>query len=164
MQWAACLGVGFSPCGEFCRKTSVSSFRKSVYARTPLSRQFGVLNSSPDFLGLSPNTIKAYRDVFTLLLRFCRDVQGIVPERLCLEQIDVTRVETLLDYLERERKILSSYTKSSARCLACFLHVHSGRRTGPCSAHRKIYVESTDAHALRMSRLSRWEVRKRRNW
>ena len=26
---------------------------------------------------VSPNTIKAYRDVFTLLLRFCRDVQGI---------------------------------------------------------------------------------------
>jgi hypothetical protein len=30
---------------------------------------------------LSPNTIKAYRDVFTLLLRFCRDVCGIAPER-----------------------------------------------------------------------------------
>jgi len=53
---------------------------------------------------LSPNTIKAYRDVFTLLLRFCRDVQGIPPERLCLEQIDVPLVEAFLDYLERERK------------------------------------------------------------
>ena len=30
---------------------------------------------------MSPNTIKAYRDVFTLLLRFCRDVKGIAPER-----------------------------------------------------------------------------------
>src|SRR5256885_15088249 len=38
----------------------------------------------------SPNTIKAYRDVFTLLLRFCRDVQGIAPEKLRLEQIDVS--------------------------------------------------------------------------
>jgi len=38
---------------------------------------------------VSPNTIKAYRDVFTLLLRFCRDVQGIAPEKLRLEQIDV---------------------------------------------------------------------------
>jgi site-specific recombinase XerD len=53
---------------------------------------------------VSPNTIKAYRDVFTLLLRFCRDVQGIAPERLRLEQIDVSRVEAFLDYLERERK------------------------------------------------------------
>jgi site-specific recombinase XerD len=52
---------------------------------------------------VSPNTIKAYRDVFTLLLRFCRDVQGIAPERLRLEQIDVSLLETFLDYLEREK-------------------------------------------------------------
>ena len=53
---------------------------------------------------VSPNTIKAYRDVFTLLLRFCRDVQGIAPERLRLDQIDVSLVEAFLDYLERERR------------------------------------------------------------
>ena len=53
---------------------------------------------------VSPNTIKAYRDVFTLLLRFCRDVQGIAPEKLRLEQIDISLVEAFLDYLERERK------------------------------------------------------------
>ena len=53
---------------------------------------------------LSPNTIKAYRDVFTLLLRFCRDVRGIAPEKLRLEQIDVSLVEAFLDHLEMERK------------------------------------------------------------
>lgn len=53
---------------------------------------------------LSPNTIKAYRDVFTLLLRFCRDVRGIAPEKLRLEQIDVPLVEAFLDHLEMERK------------------------------------------------------------
>ena len=53
---------------------------------------------------LSPNTIKAYRDVFTLLLRFCRDVQAIAPENLHLEQIDVSLIEAFLDYLETERK------------------------------------------------------------
>lgn len=53
---------------------------------------------------LSPNTIKAYRDVFTLLLRFCRDVQGIAPEKLRLEQVDVSLVEVFLDHLETERK------------------------------------------------------------
>jgi site-specific recombinase XerD len=52
---------------------------------------------------VSPNTIKAYRDVFTLLLRFCRDIQGIALERLCLEQINVPLVEGFLDYLENER-------------------------------------------------------------
>ena len=53
---------------------------------------------------VSPNTIKAYRDMFTLLLRFCRDVRGIPPERLRLEQIDVSLVEAFLDYLQRERE------------------------------------------------------------
>ena len=53
---------------------------------------------------LSPNTIKAYRDVFTLLLRFCRDVRGIPPEKLRLEHIDVALVEAFLDHLETERK------------------------------------------------------------
>src|SRR6516164_4158711 len=53
---------------------------------------------------LSPNTIKAYRDVFTLLLRFCRDVRGIAPEKLRLEHIDVPLVEAFLDHLETERK------------------------------------------------------------
>lgn len=28
---------------------------------------------------VSPNTIKAYRDAFTLLLRYCRDTQKVVP-------------------------------------------------------------------------------------
>jgi integrase/recombinase XerD len=52
---------------------------------------------------LSPNTIKAYRDVFTLLLRFCRDVRGIAPEKLRLAQIDVSLVEAFLDYLGTNR-------------------------------------------------------------
>lgn len=52
---------------------------------------------------LSPNTIKAYRDVFVLLLRFCRDVKGIAVERLGLEQIDARLVGAFLDHLEQER-------------------------------------------------------------
>jgi site-specific recombinase XerD len=52
---------------------------------------------------LSPNTIKAYRDVFTLLLRFCRDVRGIALERLSLAQIDASLVEAFLDHLANDR-------------------------------------------------------------
>ena len=51
---------------------------------------------------LSPNTIKAYRDVFTLLLRYCRDVRGIALERLSLAQIDVGMVEAFLDHLAND--------------------------------------------------------------
>ena len=52
---------------------------------------------------LSPNTIKAYRDVFTLLLRFGRDGRGVAVERLSLADIDVAFVEAFLDHLAQER-------------------------------------------------------------
>jgi integrase/recombinase XerD len=52
---------------------------------------------------LSPNTIKAYRDVFILLLRFCRDVRDIALERLSLAQIDASLVEAFLDHLANDR-------------------------------------------------------------
>jgi site-specific recombinase XerD len=74
----------------------------------PTAFSMHVTNFLMHYLGaqrnLSANTIKAYRDVFTLLLRFCRDVRGIALERLQLEQIDVSLVEAFLDYLERERR------------------------------------------------------------
>ena len=44
----------------------------------------------------SPNPIKAYRDVFTLLLRFCRAVRRMALERLSLAQIDVPLVDAFL--------------------------------------------------------------------
>jgi site-specific recombinase XerD len=52
---------------------------------------------------LSPNTIKAYRDVFILLLRFCRDVRDIALERLSLAQINASLVEAFLDHLANDR-------------------------------------------------------------
>ncbi|MDE0420775.1 MAG: site-specific integrase [Gammaproteobacteria bacterium] len=54
---------------------------------------------------LSPNTIRAYRDTFTLLLRYCRDRRGIALERLCLKQVDVPLVEAFLDHLEQDREV-----------------------------------------------------------
>jgi len=73
----------------------------------PTDFSIHVTNFLTHYLGaqrnLSPNTIKAYRDVFTLFLRFCRDVREIAPEKLCLEQIDVSLVETFLDYLGTQR-------------------------------------------------------------
>lgn len=54
---------------------------------------------------LSPNTIRAYRDAFTLFLRFCRDQRGLALERLRLEDIDVSLVEGFLDHLEADRQV-----------------------------------------------------------
>jgi site-specific recombinase XerD len=75
---------------------------------------------------LSPNTIKAYRDVFTLLLRFCRDVCGIAPEKLRLEHLDASLVETFLDHLEKERgSALSTRNHRLAALHAFFRYVQA---------------------------------------
>jgi len=75
---------------------------------------------------LSPNTIKAYRDVFTLLLRFCRDVRGIALERLSLAQIDASLVEAFLDHLANDRHVsISTQNHRLAALHAFFRYVQS---------------------------------------
>ena len=75
---------------------------------------------------LSPNTIQAYRDVFTLLLRFCRDVSGIALERLSLAQIDASLVEAFLDHLANDRHVsISTQNHRLATLHAFFRYVQS---------------------------------------
>ncbi len=75
---------------------------------------------------LSPNTIQAYRDVFTLLLRFCRDVRGIALERLSLAQIDASLVEAFLDHLANDRHVsISTQNHRLATLHAFFRYVQS---------------------------------------
>lgn len=61
-------------------------------------------NYLPAQRNVSPNTIKAYRDAFVLLLRYCRDVRGMVLERLNLKQIDPPLVIDFLNHLTQERR------------------------------------------------------------
>jgi site-specific recombinase XerD len=57
---------------------------------------------------VSPHTISAYRDTFSLLLRYCRDVQGTPPERLRLQQVNVPLVLDFLNHLQQERQCQTS--------------------------------------------------------
>ncbi len=75
---------------------------------------------------LSPNTSKAYRDVFTLLLRFCRDVLGIALERLSIAHIDAPLVEAFLDHLGTDRHAsISTQNHRLAALHAFFRYVQS---------------------------------------
>jgi len=75
---------------------------------------------------LSPNTIKAYRDVFTLLLRFCRDIRGLALERLSLAKIDAALVEAFLDHLVNDRHVsISTQNHRLAALHAFFRYVQS---------------------------------------
>jgi site-specific recombinase XerD len=57
----------------------------------------------PGRMGLSENTIISYRDTFSLLLRYCRDTVGIVPEKITLAHMDREMVIGFLNSLESER-------------------------------------------------------------
>lgn len=57
----------------------------------------------PSHRNVSPNTILAYRDAFTLLLRYCCDVRGLDPNRLEVEHLDPSLIVDFLRYLEEER-------------------------------------------------------------
>jgi len=49
---------------------------------------------------VSTNTIKAYRDAFKLLLRYCRDHLAISPENLTLDTLNASLVLSFLNYIE----------------------------------------------------------------
>ncbi len=57
----------------------------------------------PMQLNLSANTIRSYRDAFTLLLRYCRDQRGLAVERFGLDQFDSNLVEGFLRHIESDR-------------------------------------------------------------
>ena len=57
----------------------------------------------PGQVGSSVNTIRSYRDTFSLFLRYCKDEQGIEPQKLNLEIITHTLVEQFLLWIENER-------------------------------------------------------------
>ncbi len=51
----------------------------------------------------SPRTIAAYRDTFTLLLRFAHDQTGKQPFELDIDDLDAPLIGAFLTHLERDR-------------------------------------------------------------
>jgi site-specific recombinase XerD len=62
----------------------------------------------PGQRNVSSHTVKSYRDVFALLLRYCGQVRSIPPERLALSHLDAPLILDFLDHLEEERRSSTS--------------------------------------------------------
>ena len=58
------------------------------------------LNYIPKRTGYSENTIKSYRDTFTIFLRYCNDILRIKPEKLSFSKMSRKMVEEFLIWLE----------------------------------------------------------------
>lgn len=67
----------------------------------------------------SNNTIKSYRDTFTIFLRYSNDILGIKPEKLSFTRIGKKMVDDFLIWLEREKK----YSISTRNQRLAALHV-----------------------------------------
>ena len=61
----------------------------------------------PQIKGVSPNTIKAYRDTFKQFLPFAANYHGIKVASLSLDHLTPELILAFLDYLEAERKNIS---------------------------------------------------------
>jgi site-specific recombinase XerD len=57
----------------------------------------------PGQKGVSVNTIKSYRDTFSILLAYCRDIKNIKIEKLTLAGFDGKLIADFLTWLETER-------------------------------------------------------------
>ena len=57
----------------------------------------------PGQIGSSSNTIKSYRDGFSLLLRFCADVKNIPAEKITLDTLSKNLIAEFLTWLEIDR-------------------------------------------------------------
>lgn len=57
----------------------------------------------PSQRNVSPNTVRAYRDTFVLLLRYFNDIRGLPPEKLFFKHLDPQSIRDFIDHLGKER-------------------------------------------------------------
>jgi integrase/recombinase XerD len=50
----------------------------------------------PGKIGISNNTIKSYRDTFSLLLKFCAEIKKIPAEKISIETLQKQPIEEFL--------------------------------------------------------------------
>ncbi|WP_010677030.1 site-specific integrase [Bacillus timonensis] len=70
--------------------------------------------------GYSENTIKSYRDTFTIFLRYCNDVLRIKPEKLCFAKMNRKMVEEFLVWLESSKNYSISTRNQRLAALHAF--------------------------------------------
>ena len=96
---------------------------------------------------LSPHTIKAYRDTFVLLLRYCRDVRKLPPDRLQLDHLDAPLLVAFLQYLETERHCTPSTCNTRLAALHSFFRYLQSEEPGRLLHCQRILAIPLQRHA-----------------
>lgn len=105
----------------------------------------------PGHLGSKKNTLLSYRDSFSLLLKYCRDVENYAPEKLIITQIDRELVLRFLKWLEEERhcKITTRNQRLAAiHSFFSFLMVEAPQYMEQCQKVLSIPMKKADKPPL----------------
>ena len=105
----------------------------------------------PGHLGSKKNTLLSYRDSFSLLLKYCRDVEKYALEKLMITQIDRELILRFLKWLEEERhcKITTRNQRLAAiHSFFSFLMVEAPQYMEQCQKVLSIPMKKADKPPL----------------
>ncbi len=94
----------------------------------------------PGILGLSPNTISSYRDMFTLMISFYETVVGIKPEKITLKKFTQHQMEKFLEWLEQQRG--NAISTRNVRLAAIHAYAKYLARVKPDIMHEMLKIQS----------------------
>ena len=83
----------------------------------------------PGQVGSKRNTQLAYRDSFSLFLRYCRDQENLSPEKLTIAKIDRELILRFLLWLEDERNCKAATRNQRLAAIHSFFSFFNGGRT-----------------------------------
>ena len=94
----------------------------------------------PGILGLSPNTISSYRDMFTLMISFYETEINIKLEKINLKDITQERMERFLEWLEQDRG--NAISTRNVRLAAVHAFAKYLARVVPDIMHEMLKIQS----------------------
>ena len=100
----------------------------------------------PGQQGVSTNTIKSYRDTFTLLLKFSKEAKSIHIEKLTIKHLDLEFVTSFLNWLENERGNGITTRNQRLAALHAFFRYLQAEEPGYLLQCQKILAIGTKKH------------------
>jgi site-specific recombinase XerD len=105
----------------------------------------------PGRMGVSGNTIKSYRDTFSLLLRFCSEVKKIPVEKVSIDTLEKNLIEEFLTWLETERRCSVATRNQRLAAIHAFfkyLQMEAPEQIYRCQQLLAIPVKRTNGRAI----------------
>lgn len=105
----------------------------------------------PGQLGSKRNTQLSYRDSFSLLLKYCRDQEKMLPEKLMISQVDRDLILRFLKWLEEDRNCKAATRNqrlAAIHSFCSFLMVEMPQYMEQCQKIMTIPMKKTDTPPL----------------